>query len=225
MSGIEEFFAAMAASMGSAGGASAAGGAAASTAAAAGTAASVGSVTAATVGEALAASSAAGIAEGVATAGALGSTAAATGLTTAQMLGLGSTLLSTSMGAVESKKAGDANARALRQQAKSERASAQYAANEERRQARFAQSRAQAAGAASGAVGVGMENAIADLAGEGEYRALMRMRNGYSAAATSSEAAQVASNEGRATAATTLMKGGATLLNPSPSIDWLEKYG
>ncbi len=57
-------------------------------------------------------------------------------------------------------------------------AAATREAQEERRRAQFIESRARAVGAASGAVGPGLVRQFAELAAEGEYRALARVWQG-----------------------------------------------
>ncbi len=73
-------------------------------------------------------------------------------------------------------------AKQARQNAGQERASAQRAAIEERRQASFVASKAQARGAASGAGGPGLVNILGGIGEEGEFRALSALFEGEESA-------------------------------------------
>jgi hypothetical protein len=145
-------------------------------------------------------------------------------MTLGTKLALGSTLLSGGTGALAADKQGRAAAAAAKAQAKGEAAAASQEAAEDRRQARYAASRAQAVAAASGAGGVGAINKIAEIEGEGEYRALMRLHNGGQRANIAMSQARAARDEGRMGAVSSLMKAGSTMLNTDADIDWLEKY-
>jgi hypothetical protein len=180
--------------------------------------------TAGTVG---AASSAAGLAA-AATAPTIATVGTGISAATAlQGAGLGLTLLSAHQASRYSSAMGKAQSKAFKAEANAEKVRGQHAAVEERRQARFAQSRALAVAAASGAGASDptVMNTIGDLEAEGEYRALTSLFNGEQRARSQTMQANIARSEGRAGSVSALMQGGATLLNNGMVTDWLEKYG
>lgn len=122
---------------------------------------------------------------------------------------------------------GEARSEALQleQQAGQDRASAQRAAIEQRRSARYMQSRVQALAAASGAGAsdptvVNLQNSID---AEGEYAALTAMYEGEDVARSKEFAASVARKQGSAAATASYLKAGSTLLSGASS--WYDKYG
>jgi hypothetical protein len=180
-----------------------------------------------TAGSIGAASSAAGLAA-AATAPTIGTVSTGISAATAlQAAGLATTLLSTGVAARNSSAMGKAQARAYNAEAKAEKVRGQYAAVEERRLARYAQSRALAVAGASGAGASDptVMNTIGDLEAEGEYRALTSLFNGEQRARSQTMQANIARSEGKAGSVMSLMRGGATLLNNGMVTDWLEKYG
>lgn len=114
-------------------------------------------------------------------------------------LGVGGSLISANAEAKELR----AQAGQLDAQAKDDRASSQRRSMEERRQARIAGSRALAVAAASGggASDPSVINRIAELEGEGEYRALSALYEGETEARTK-EAQAAANRRGAKTAKT-----------------------
>ena len=121
-------------------------------------------------------------------------------------------------GGSQAKKAGRREGALLRQQAGARRGEGHYAAEEERRQARYIGSRAQAVSAASGAGGTGVVNLLADLDAEGEYRALTRRYSADTEALDLDARAQMAEKGGSAgqsagylSAATTLFTEGSEI--------------
>lgn len=119
------------------------------------------------------------------------------------------------------KRAAQFEATQLDRSATAARATASRAASEETRRSRLIQSRAQAVGAASGG-GVPYDQ-IADIAGEGEYRALMTLFEGEEEAKgreTQADAARFsgksAQRASRINAVGSLIQGGGSMF---------EKYG
>lgn len=108
----------------------------------------------------------------------------------------------------------------LEAQAGNDRASAQRAAMEERRKGRFASSRALALAAASGAGAddPSVINALADLEGEGEYRALTAMYEGETEAQGKEAQAKANRRGARATKTAGLIKAGGTILSTGSSM-------
>jgi hypothetical protein len=113
----------------------------------------------------------------------------------------------------------------LEQQAGQDRASSQRAAGEQRRSARYLQSRVQALAAASGAGASDptVVNLIGDIAGEGEFRALSALYEGESSARGMEYGARLARKTGKAAATASYLKAGSTLLGGASS--WYDKYG
>lgn len=101
-----------------------------------------------------------------------------------------------------------------------ERAMGQRRAIEEKRQARLVQSRAQAVAAASGggASDPTVINAIADLAGEGEYRSLTSLYEGNVAGDDLLRQAQARRREAKNTKKAGLIKAGSTILGTATSM-------
>lgn len=104
--------------------------------------------------------------------------------------------------------------------AKTERASAQRKAEEDRRQTQVMQSRARAVGAASGG-GIDFELA-GDIEAEGEYRALTSLWEGEEAAKGREAQAAASRFEGRQAKRSGLLKAGRTILDAGTS--FYEKY-
>jgi hypothetical protein len=121
----------------------------------------------------------------------------------------------------------DSEARQLKRAAKMTRGSAQREAIEERRQARLLMSRGQAVAAASGggASDVSVVNTLADVAAEGEYRALTALWEGEERATGMEKAASARVSEGRAGALAGFMGGASSLLTGAAEGDWFKKYG
>lgn len=128
-------------------------------------------------------------------------------------------------GGIAGQRSANAEARQLRQRANAERVTSQYKAREERRQARYAASRGMAVAAASGGgtADPSVVNTIADVQAEGEYRALMALRDGEDTARGYETAARARSNEGQATLLSGLTQGATTAFEGYT--DWFEKYG
>jgi hypothetical protein len=124
-------------------------------------------------------------------------------------------------------RAGQSEAQQLQYAARATRESSQRAAAEERRQARLAQSRGLAVAAASGggASDVTVVNTLADVAKEGEYRALSALYEGNEKAVGYQNAAKVAKAEGRSSALVGFMGGASSLLTGAAEGGWFEKYG
>jgi hypothetical protein len=115
----------------------------------------------------------------------------------------------------------------LRYAAGAARASSQRAAAEERRQARLVQSRGLAVAAASGggASDPTVVNTLADVAAEGEYRALTALYEGSEKSIGLRKAAKNASAEGSNLALAGFMGGASSLLAGAADGGWFEKYG
>lgn len=131
----------------------------------------------------------------------------------------------TLLGGASEKGSARSQALQLEQQAGQDRASSQRAAVEQRRSARYVQSRLQALAAASGAGAtdptiVKLSN---DIDAAGEYAALTAMYEGESTARGEEFAAQVARRTGKAAATASYAKAGSTLLSGASS--WYDKYG
>lgn len=106
------------------------------------------------------------------------------------------------MGGKAAKDSATSDARQLQRRAGQTRASAQQAAGNERRDARYLISKARARAAASGG-GVDdptVVNLMGDIEAEGEYNALARMFEGESAARDDQYAAKARRREGNASA-------------------------
>lgn len=113
----------------------------------------------------------------------------------------------------------------MEDQANAERAASQRAYLEEKRQARYVSSRAQAVAAASGA-GVSdptVANIISGIEGEGEYRALSRLYQGDVTAQGLQYGAQVRRKEGRAAKTAGYLSAASTVLSGASSL--YGKYG
>lgn len=121
--------------------------------------------------------------------------------------------------------AGRYEAQQLRRNAGNTRASSQRAASEEKRNERLAQSRLRAVAAASGASAsdATMEDLTADIASEGEYRALSRLYEGESAAQGMEAQAEGAIYEGKAKKKASQLSAAGTLLSSGSTL--LQKYG
>lgn len=146
----------------------------------------------------------------------------------AKPLGIAGTLFSAigSIGAGKAaKRSADAEAARLRRQAGQTRASAQREALEAKRSSRYAQSRALAVAASSGAGANDptVQNIIADLAGEGEYGALTALYEGEERALGMEDTATATQREGRAKRTAGYLQGASTLLSGASSLS--EKYG
>jgi hypothetical protein len=113
----------------------------------------------------------------------------------------------------------------LEAQAGQERAVGQRRAIEEKRQARLAQSRALAVAAASGggASDPSVVNAIADLAGEGEYRALTSLYEGDTAGDDMLRQAAARKREAKNVKKAALFKAGSTILGAGASM--FDRFG
>lgn len=137
------------------------------------------------------------------------------------LIGAGGTILQ----GVKADLAARSQALQLEQSAGQDRATSQRAAIEQRRAARYLQSRAQALAAASGAGASDptVTKIIGDIAGEGEYGALVAMYEGEDAARAKETAAKVARKTGSAMANASYLKAGTTLLSGASS--WYDKYG
>jgi hypothetical protein len=116
-------------------------------------------------------------------------------------------------------------AKQMEQQAGQERAASQREAIEERRKARFAESRALAVSAASGAGASDptVLDIMGDLESEGEYRALTALFNGEERARGLEMGASAKRYEGATAKRSGYMKAGSTILGGGYSL--LEKYG
>lgn len=113
----------------------------------------------------------------------------------------------------------------LEQNAGQERATSQLGMAEQRRSARYMQSRALALAAASGAGASdpSVVNVISSIEGEGEFRALASLYEGESAARQMELGAKVARKQGKAAGTASYLKAGSTLLAGGNS--WADKYG
>lgn len=116
-------------------------------------------------------------------------------------------------------------ARQLDAQAGTERASSQRAAMEERRQARLAQSRGLALAAASGggADDPTVMNLLADLEGEGEYRALTSLYEGEEQGRSLEAQADARRKEAKNAKRAGWMQGIGTILGAGTSM--ADRYG
>lgn len=125
----------------------------------------------------------------------------------------------------QAKRAADSEAQQMRYMAGQARASSQRAAREEKRQARLLESRAQAVAAASGggATDPTVVKTIADIATEGEYRALSALWEGNERAIGLEKQAKATQAEGRVRRNLGLLGAGSTLL--TGGVDWFDKYG
>lgn len=113
----------------------------------------------------------------------------------------------------------------LQQQAGQDRAVAQLEAGNRRRSARYAQSRALALAAASGAGASdpSVVNIISGLEGEGEFGALAAMYEGETSARGLEYAGKTQRSEGKAARNASYLKAGTTLLSGGSA--WADKYG
>lgn len=128
------------------------------------------------------------------------------------------TLLSASgtiLGSRSEAKALNSQARQYDDMAGNTRATSQRSAREERRQARLASSRGLAVAAASGggASDPTVVNMMADLEGEGEYRALSAMYEGETQARQYEAEAQARRKEAKNVKRAGLIKGMSTILS------------
>lgn len=115
----------------------------------------------------------------------------------------------------------DYRARAMRQEGKARFAASTYAAAEERRQSRLAQSKAQAIAAASG--GGAIPETIATLEKEGELRALTALWEGQDAQDKANYAAAGMEAQGRNARTMGWLNAAGGILEAAPSL--AEKYG
>ena len=132
------------------------------------------------------------------------------------LLGAGGTIIGANQEAKELRLQADQ----LDAQAGAERASAQRRAIEERRQARLASSRATALAAASGG-GVddpSVINTLADIEGEGTYRALTALYEGNDAAAGLEADASARRRGAKSVKRAGLIKAGSTILSSGASL-------
>ncbi len=126
-------------------------------------------------------------------------------------------------GGVSKDNAARFQAQQLETAAGQERAAAQRAAEEQRRQARLAGSRLQAVAGGAGSDPTVM-NLAADIAGEGEYRALTALFEGESRARGMEGQARAARYEGKQARTAGMMKAATTVFSAG-SNSMLEKYG
>lgn len=131
----------------------------------------------------------------------------------------------TIMGGQAEKRAAESTAMQLERNAGLSRAVSQLEAVQRRRSARYAQSRAQAVAAASGAGASDptVVNLIASLEGEGEMGALASLFEGEESARNMEYAAQVARRTGKAASTGASIKAASTILGGASS--WYDKYG
>lgn len=130
----------------------------------------------------------------------------------AKWAGIAGTALSVAGPIYAGSKASDAagdEAEQLRRRAGARRGEAQRAAAEERRQNRFARSRAQAVIASQGGslADPGAVNYMGDLEAEGEYAALARLYEGYDEAEGLDAAARARRREGKAARTAGYLRG------------------
>lgn len=113
----------------------------------------------------------------------------------------------------------------LNQQAGQDRAASQVEATQIRRSARYAQSRALALAAASGAGASDptVVNIIGGIAGEGEFQALSSLYTGEESARGKEFAGSIARKEGRTAKSASYFKAAGTVLSGASS--WGGKYG
>lgn len=125
----------------------------------------------------------------------------------------------------EAKRAADAEADQLRSRATARRAEAQRSASEERRQTRFAKSRAQAVVAAGGGstADPSIVRYMADLEAGGEYDALARLHEGYEEASGLEDVARARQREGKAMRKAGTLRAVTTALSGAESL--FGKYG
>jgi hypothetical protein len=112
----------------------------------------------------------------------------------------------------------------LNQQAGQERAVSQLDAITQRRSARYAQSRAQAVAAASGAGASDptVVDVISGIAGEGEFQALTSLYTGEDRARGMEFSGKVRRREGKAAQAASYLKASGTLLSGEST--WQDRY-
>lgn len=125
-------------------------------------------------------------------------------------------------GGVMQRRESEAEARQYETAAGQSRAAGQRDAAEQRRQARLVQSRAQAV-AGGGASDIGVINQMADIAAEGEYRALAALYEGEDRAAGLEGQAAARRYGGRMAQASGFLAGSSAFLEQSPKM--FEKYG
>lgn len=139
---------------------------------------------------------------------------------------LAATLVSTAVstvGAIQQGRAADAQAKSQAEQlnarAKQERATAQLASIEEKRQAERVSSRAKTliAAGSGDTTDVGSQDILSDIGGEGEYRSLMQLYEGEEKAKGSEFQAQSVREEGRAARRAGVMSGIGTALSGASS--------
>lgn len=123
------------------------------------------------------------------------------------------------------KDAADSEAAQLEQNAGQERAISQLDASTQRRSARYAQSRAQAVAAASGAGASDptVVDVISNIEGEGEFQALSSLYTGEERARGMEFGGKVRRREGQAAKTASYLKAGSTLLSGASS--WQGQYG
>lgn len=143
----------------------------------------------------------------------------------ASFLPIVSTVLQTAapiIGGINQNRAAQSAADQLDAQANAEMATAQRAAIEQRRQAMLANSRLQAV-AQGGGSDQTVVNLAADIAGEGEYRALTALYEGEDRAASLRYGAEVKRFEGKQAKAAGMLEGVTTVLGKSKTL--FDAYG
>lgn len=147
--------------------------------------------------------------------------------TIATVISAAGTVLST-VGAIQqgnaARKSANFEAQQLEMNAKSERASAQRAAFEKRREARLAASRAKALAAAGGGsvTDPTVTNLLGDIASEGEYNAAAALYAGEERAKTNQMAASARRFEGQQAKNASTILAGSTVLSSGASL--MDKY-
>ena len=126
-------------------------------------------------------------------------------------------------GGINAKSAADSQAAQLDAAANTAQASSQRAASEQRRQARLGVSRALAV-AGGGAGDIGVQNLMADITGEGEYRALSALFEGNERATGMRDQANLKRWEGKQARTAGYIDGISSALSGSGS-SMFKKYG
>lgn len=108
----------------------------------------------------------------------------------------------------------DIEARQQREQALADQAEAVQTANQERKRAKYLQSRARAVGAASGTSmdSPNIVDAISDIGEQGEYNALSALYSGNTSARSRNYAAQIAKTRGKRAKTGSYYNAGGTVL-------------
>lgn len=128
------------------------------------------------------------------------------------------------MGGNAANRSAQSEASQLEYQAGQQRASSQRAAIEQRRQAALVNSRLRAV-AGGGAGDIGVINMAADIAGEGEYRALTALYEGNDKAAGMESAAAARRREGKAARTSGYLGAVSSVLSAAGTSSMLSKYG